>query len=191
MPLKSDAAPRGSRAVLHTALRRRSHAHVEALRGELQTGRAIPVYRVSFAAFRRAGCLRNSKRVSWCFPVIGGKQPALAFISSHHGRLRFGGISQGTSAASFLDATLFAQAQLASSRRLFKVRILDIPSLRLRLLWLYSPRGNSAFVPLMHEPREPTPILLRSADFEARVKAALTLVKRSRQQWRSLQRESV
>jgi hypothetical protein len=78
--------------------------------------------------------------------------PGLGHLQRERGGLKFGGVSEGLFAQRLLDAAVFADERLTPITQVFKARILEIPSLRICALWLFSRRGISQFVPLTDEP---------------------------------------
>jgi hypothetical protein len=83
------------------------------------------------------------------FPIIGGEGPGLGHIAVRKGALRFAGVTEGLAAQRFFAAADVADAQFKASALVIEVRILEIPALRIRMLWLKGQRGLSRFVSLM------------------------------------------
>lgn len=119
------------------------------LDGKLRTGTPLPVYRLG----RPRGDIttrpeERAKKVGWRYPIFGGKVPGLLFLHRAGGKLVYGGISEGEFPNRLLKAALAAEKEIGGMKKALEPRLLEIPSLRLYMLWFYASRGKNYFFPL-------------------------------------------
>jgi hypothetical protein len=174
MPIKRKANPPGARRILHASLARRAHhaRHIKALRGPAKVSSPVPVYGLGFKASSRPHPLRNVRLAGWNYLIVGGEAVGIAHLRVNRGTMSFAGITDGHAARVLLDAAILADRELQSLKSCFEARILDIPSLHIHALWLYSPRGGSRFVHLgAVEPSDTK--LMSLSEIETRITAAL------------------
>jgi len=181
---KSPAPSAGSRLV-RAALRKRLHQdhHLELLRGSLQIGAPLPVYRLGTAGIRKANPLTGARKSGWCYPLQAGQSKGVAFVAHCRRGPVFAGINGGAFAERLFNAADLAVRELAANAVRFEPRLVEIPVLRIYALWLFARGGQSRFVSLSHLADRPLRI---ERDINPRIRAA---VRRSGASARLMRRE--
>src|SRR5262245_60439904 len=108
MAIRSNAGPPNGRFVMLQALTSRLQQAVRSatpLGGAPQTGSPVPVHHLPLTSLGYEDPLAATTVTNWLYPVIGGTRPGLAAVREAGGAAGavFGGLSQGTFAARFMD----------------------------------------------------------------------------------------
>ena len=150
MAFKNRAEPTGGREVVGDALGRRRHqAHsMPSLRGAPRIGAPLPVFLIHRRDAKRRAPMSAARLVGWRYPIVGAEEVALASLrEGEHGKV-FTGIEHGLLPERLMDAAKLADSKLKGRPSHFEPRLLEVPSLRIHVLWLYRAR-QSRFVSLM------------------------------------------
>ncbi len=166
--------PVRGREIVHAALRRtiREDHPVPLLRNFGQTGAPLPIYRIGPTGIAHPHPITRAKKIGWRYPIVNGGSPGLACLLQKSDCLEFSGVSDGQFPERLFDAAAVAEEQLGHLERKFQPRLLEIPSLRLYLLWLFSPRRESRFIPLTDAGSPNFPSLHTMSDIEALMRDA-------------------
>jgi hypothetical protein len=150
MPISRPREPVGSREILHSALAKRLHGsrQLRCLRGAPKTGAPLPIYRIGRTATLRPNPLAIAKKIGWGFPIVGGEVPGVGYLTVKGAALRYAGVVEGQAAKRLWNAAALADRHMRSRKGSFEARILQIPTLRIRALWLHSRKQKSVFVVL-------------------------------------------
>lgn len=154
MAIKSNSGPPNGRKVMQQALSARLRQGAAARSplggGTPQTGSPVPVHHMSLDHLREKDPLSLTTVTSWLYPVIRGPRMGLADVreATSNTGATFGGLSHGTLATRFMEASILAEQQLAKSQEEFTPRLLDVPSLQFAALWLHG-SSNDFFISLL------------------------------------------
>jgi hypothetical protein len=150
MGLNLETERDSARRVLHEALASRGGAlrHVRSLRGNARSTAPLPVYRLSAPAALSSRPLARARRIGWVYLIVGGERPALATVLERRKSLLYAGISEGLLAQRLIDAVELAHERYKAEQRVVRVRILQVPSARLTVLWLAIRGLKSEFIAL-------------------------------------------
>lgn len=144
MVVRTQAEPPQARAIVASALSRRlvRGPHLLSLQGDPHTGSPIAHYVLEGSALELQHPLQAAKFVGWQYPVVGGQALGLAQLAAHGEDLSYAGLLHGVLAERVLQAAALAEQTFGARPENFEVRLLDIPSRRLFLLWLVGPEGH-------------------------------------------------
>ncbi len=175
MAIIGQSEPAGGRKIIHRALRQRTRKDhpLPLLRNLGQTGAPLPNYRISPKGIAHPRPLSQAKKIGWRYPIVNGGLIGLACLIKKSDHLEFAGISDGQFPERLFEAATIAEEQLRHLERKFQPRLLEIPSLHLHMLWLFSPRRKSRFISLADSLEPFPPSLLTMGEFEALIRGAL------------------
>ncbi len=139
MTIKSHTGPSDGEEVMLDALALiMSMEMLPPLRGKPQYGSPVPTYYVPLDKILSQDPLAHAEIIGWQYPIIGSIEPGLVDIRGDEGisGASFGGISYGTLAQRFIEASILADEKLDDTTEEFEPRFLNIPSLDFSALWL-------------------------------------------------------
>jgi len=119
-----------------------------------------------------------------------GDSFAIALLVDGTDHLVYAGMSQGVIGKRLLDAASFAEDALAKVVKDYEPRLLEIPALRIYLLWLFS-RGDSRFVVLSDRGTLGSDELATTLQIESLIKSAATATRVERMRNASVRRSKV
>jgi hypothetical protein len=151
--------PAGELRFVQAVLQRRAHTDhpLAALRGLMQIGNPLPVYRLTVLGANHKRPLSRARPSGWRYPVMGETDAAMVGVRRVRGRLAFDGVSDGPFVKGLFVAATHAEAELTGHTTAYQLRLLEIPTRHVYLLWLHA-RGDNRFVPLTGEKRIETDI---------------------------------
>lgn len=173
MSISSPSEPPGGRVLVAAALASRA-AQMPAAAVPLQCAAPLPVYVIEAGAAAGPAPLGAAVRAGWRYPVLDaeGALLGLAFLRETDGRLVYAGLSHGALSDRFLAAANLAETALGASPQAYEPRLLEVPALRLCVLWMAGEGGEDRFVPVLDGTLVAEAAMAIETDISPRIAAA-------------------